>query len=160
MDDLTIIKLNAERQERWRYTGRTLRKLANGVLLEAHFNHTDILFHGMVMRENDRFVELYLTDRWYNIYEVHAKEDDSLRGWYCNVARPAEVQDGQITFVDLALDLLVFPDGRQLTLDEDEFSELNLPEEDCKQALAALEELKRIFSSPVRLERDFANFGG
>ena len=36
----------------------------------------------------------------------------------------------QIRYVDLALDLLVFPDGRQLVLDEDEFEALH-PEEFC-----------------------------
>ncbi len=31
-----------------------------------------------------------------------------------------------LSYVDLALDLLVFPDGRQFVLDEDEFLKLDL----------------------------------
>ena len=68
-----------------------------------------------------------------------------LRGWYCNVGKPALLDGDCLSYVDLALDLLVFPDGRQVVLDEDEFLNLDLSPVDRQQALAALEELK---SSP------------
>jgi predicted RNA-binding protein associated with RNAse of E/G family len=68
---------------------------------------------------------------------------------------PAEISVGQaplqISYVDLALDLLVFPDGRQLVLDEDEFAALDLNASTITSAHAALEELKVIFKAPVRL---------
>jgi hypothetical protein len=98
----------------------------------------------MPLRRGDRFLETYFTDRWYNIYEIHAREDDSLRGWYCNVGKPALLDGDCLSYVDLALDLLVFPDGRQVVLDEDEFLSLELSIADRRQALAALEELKNL----------------
>ncbi len=67
-----------------------------------------------------------------------------IKGWYCNVCYPPEIVDGEIRYVDLALDLLVYPDGTQQVLDEDEFESLNLPPEVEEQALRALEELKRL----------------
>jgi protein associated with RNAse G/E len=150
-ETVVVIKLDAQRREAWRYAGRILRRWPEAVLLEAHFNRDDLDFHGIPFKRGDRFLEMYYADRWYNIYELHDREDDQLKGWYCNVCLPAEFKDGQVTYVDLALDLLVYPDGRQLVLDEDEFAELKLDGKTGSQARAALEELKRIFTPPVNL---------
>ena len=46
------------------------------------------------LRRGDRFIETYYTDRWYNIFEIHAREDDRLKGWYCNIAKPAVMEAG------------------------------------------------------------------
>lgn len=151
---LEVIKLDAEGREAWRYAGQVLRRWPDAVLLEAYFNRDDLDFHGIVFARDDRFVELYYTDRWYNIYELHDRVDGHLKGWYCNVTRPAEFSDGRVTYVDLALDLLVYPDGRQLVLDEDEFSALKLDDQTIAQARAALEELKGIFRLPITLRLD------
>ncbi len=52
---------------------------------------------------------------------------------------PAEFSDGKIAYIDLALDLLVYPDGRYLILDEDEFEALALPHEQQAKARQALD---------------------
>ena len=145
MPAITVLKLDPQGRETWRYHGQALQFLADRVVLEAHFDREDRLFHGMPLRRGDRFLETYFTDRWYNIYEIHAREDDSLRGWYCNVGKPASLDGDCLSYVDLALDLLVFPDGRQVVLDEDEFTSLDLSVTDRQQALAALDELKQFF---------------
>jgi uncharacterized protein len=150
-EPVVVIKLDVDRREIWRYTGQVLRRLPDAVLLEARFNRDDMPFHGMTFGRNDRFVEIYYTNHWYNIYEMYDRDNGHLKGWYCNVSLPAEMRDGQIAYVDLALDLLVFPDGRQLVLDEDEFAALRLDESTRSQALAALEELKQLFQPPIKL---------
>ncbi len=141
---IVVRKLNTQRQETWRYDGRILNQEANSVLIEAFFNRPDLLFHGVLLRENDRFLERYYTDRWYNIFEIHDRDDDRLKGWYCNVTTPAEISLGYISYVDLALDLLVYPDGGHLILDQDEFQELELEPYQQAQALQALEALQEI----------------
>lgn len=151
MEPVVVIKLNVNYQETWRYSGEILSRGPQSILLEARFNRDDMLVHGLTFGRNDRFVEIYYSDRWYNIYEIHDRDDDHVKGWYCNVSRPAEFSPGQIAYVDLALDLLVYPDGRQLVLDEDEFADLNLDSQTGAQARAALEELKSIFHPPVTL---------
>lgn len=148
---VVVIKLDPQRREVWRYPGRVLQRRPGEVLLEAHFNRDDMDFHGILFGRGDRFIELYYSGHWYNINELHDREDDHLKGWYCNVCCPAEFRDGQVAYVDLALDLLVFPDGRQVVLDEDEFLELDLDENTCRQARAALAELQRLFKPPVTL---------
>ena len=138
---LTIIKKNTELEETWRYDGRVLERDAHSILIEARFNRSDLLFHEVFLRHNDRFVERYFADRWYNIFAIHDKDDGRLKGWYCNVTLPAEFTPGQITYVDLALDLLVYPDGHYLILDEDEFEDLHLDEGTAANARQALDQL-------------------
>lgn len=146
-DTVVVIKRNPAGEETWRYSGRVLEVEGTRVRIEAPFNRPDLLFHGILMRQGDRFVEDYFSDRWYNIFEIHDVDSDEIKGWYCNVTRPAQFSPGQIDFVDLALDLLVYPDDRQLVLDEDEFKELHLPAELRAGALKALAELQWYFAS-------------
>jgi predicted RNA-binding protein associated with RNAse of E/G family len=99
-----------------------------------------------VFEPGDRFVEWFFDDRWYNIFEVRAAHDDHLKGWYCNVTKPAviDVAQGRVSAIDLALDVWVDFDGSIQVLDEDEFAALDLPEADRRAALDALNELKRL----------------
>ena len=147
-EPVTVLKLNVERVETWRYSGEILQRWPNAVLLQGFFNRDDSDFYGMSFLRNDRIIEIFYSDRWYNIFEVHDREDDRLKGWYCNITFPAEFDDGTVTYVDLALDLLVYPDGRQLVLDEDEFEVLALDEVTRQQAREALADLKQVMQSP------------
>lgn len=149
--DVEVVKLNVDHQETWRYSGRVICRSDRAVVLEALFNREDTPFHEIVLKNGDRFVEVYYTDRWYNINEIYDRDDNHLKGWYCNVTRPAEILEGEIRYVDLALDLLVYPDGRHLVLDEDEFAALSLDENTRQQANAALEALQNLFHPPVKL---------
>lgn len=140
-----IIKRNPQGQETFRYQGQLVRREAGCLVLEAYFNREDMHVGGMLLARGDRFVETYFTDRWYNIFEIYSRDDDHLRGWYCNVTSPARIDGDTLSYVDLALDLVVFPDGRQVVLDEDEFISLEIPQEMRTQALAALAELQQAF---------------
>lgn len=154
MEEITIIKCNSRGEEVLRYCGRVRERLPDAVLVEAPFTWPDLPFHGTLIKNRDRFVEAYYGDRWYNILEIYDRDDGLLKCWYCNVSYPAEFGDGRISFRDLALDLLVFPDGRQEVLDEDEYALLALGEEEDRQARAALAELKALFAPPVRVRLD------
>jgi hypothetical protein len=143
---VTVIKLNDQGQETWRYQGKLLSQDESSITLEAFFDREDLDLHGMPLCKGDRFVETYYRDRWYNIFEIRARDDDRLRGWYCNIARPVQISDGAISYVDLSLDLLVFTDGRQVVLDEDEFAATNPSQELHDQAYQALQELQARFT--------------
>ncbi len=147
-EKIEVIKLNVQREETWRYTGQVIDRRPNAVLLEAFFNRDDTPFHGILLGRGDRFVEIFYTDRWYNIFEIHDRSDDLLKGWYCNICLPAALSGEQVSYVDLALDLLVYPDGRQLVLDEDEFSLLPIDGTTRVQAQAALAALQARFQHP------------
>lgn len=143
MPKVTVIKLDHRGQETWRYQGNVIERQSHHMILEAFFDRQDIHVDGLVLRRGDRFIETYFEDRWYNIFEIHDRTDDHLKGWYCNIGWPAVFENGTISYRDLALDLLVFPDGRQKVLDEDEFVHLPLKSDDrqnARQALAALQD--------------------
>ncbi len=144
-----VSKRDARGREVWRYPARLLKRTPRRVLLEAFFDRPETSLHGMPLRPGDRFLERFYSDRWYNIFEIHAREDGRLRGWYCNVGFPARLGRRVISYRDLALDLLVFPDGRQVVLDEDEFAALPLRPQTRKQARQALAALQRLFRRGV-----------
>jgi predicted RNA-binding protein associated with RNAse of E/G family len=112
-------------------------------VLEARFNRDDMDLGYVEFRRGDRFVEYFYADRWYNIFAIYDADDDHLKGWYCNVTRPAVFGDGEVHADDLALDVFVFPDGRTLVMDEEEYAALPLTLAERKEALAAVTELQR-----------------
>ena len=89
MTPITVIKRNAHGDETWRYSGTLVRREGNALYIEASFNYKQTRFMGITIKHGDPFVEVYYTDRWYNIFEIHDRDDGKLKGWYCNVGKPA-----------------------------------------------------------------------
>jgi len=147
---ITIIKGDHNGREVWRYRGRLLQRLVDRIVVEAFFDREDRMLEDLALTKGDRFVETYFTARWYNYFKIYTQPGDLLKGWYCNVSYPAVYQPGRIAYRDLALDLLVFPDGRQVVLDRDEFQALDLNPEIRCQALKALAELQAEFSQRLK----------
>ncbi|HZM24667.1 MAG TPA: DUF402 domain-containing protein [Anaerolineales bacterium] len=144
---IKVQKRNLGGEVVYEYEGELLHQAENSVTLEALFTRDDLPFMGVVLKKDDRFVEYYYSDRWYNIFEIHDRDDDSLKGWYCNIGMPAVIEDGIVSYVDLALDLWVSTSGDQTVLDDDEFESLGLSEELRASALNGLEELKLLFTA-------------
>ncbi len=138
---ITINKLNLQREIVWSYTGEVVERAPHYLRLEARFNRDTLDLGYTVFERDDRFVEHFFADRWYNIFEVHAVGDDHLRGWYCNIVEPAMFGDTAIEQVDLALDIWIDPDGSHLVLDRDEFEALPLMAETRQHAQQAVQDL-------------------
>ena len=147
-----IIKLNTKYEEVWRYEGQIIRRDPSSLLVEAFFNIDDKPFHGITIRRDDRSIERYFSDRWYNIFEIHDRDGDRLKAWYCNITKPAEFSPGKISYVDLALDVLVYPDWEYITLDHDEFEALDLDQIHRENALTALSDLQSIIEKKRLVE--------
>jgi predicted RNA-binding protein associated with RNAse of E/G family len=146
MTPIIILKRNEKGEETWRYSGTLVGREGNTFHVEAPFNARDTEFMGISLKNGDLFIETYYTDHWYNIFEIHDRDDGRLKGWYCNVGQPAvEEGEGVISYVDLALDLWVSPDGTQTVLDEDEFAALDLDPVTRDKARTALTELQALF---------------
>lgn len=95
--------------------------------------------------QGDVFTEHYWRDRWFSVKEVRTG-DGTLKGWYCDITRPAVLAGGELVVEDLDLDLWVSAEGSSvLRLDEDEFEASGLAERDPKaadHAVRALDELE------------------
>jgi hypothetical protein len=146
-EPIKVLKKNLEGRVTWQYVGQVQRREQNAVVLEAFFNRPDLPFMDVIFKQNDRFVETFYTDRWYNIFEIYDRDDGRRKGWYCNVGRPAVLSEGTVSYVDLALDLWVSAEGKQTVLDEDEFNTLPLNSFEREKALSALDELERILKT-------------
>ena len=150
MREINIVKQDYLGRETFQYTGKILRRRFDHIILEAFFDREDTPIGEIVLRRGDRFVEKYFTDRWYNIFKIHEQASDNIKGWYCNIGYPAEIREAQISYRDLALDLLIYPDGEQLILDEDEFKALPLSPKVRRTALQALKELQNRFQGGLK----------
>jgi len=144
---IKVQKKNPAGEVTYQYEGDLVRRDENTIVLEALFDRRDMPFQDIVFKTGDRFVEFYYSDRWYNIFEIHDRDDGQIKGWYCNVGMPAVFEEGIVSYVDLALDLWVSSNGNQTVLDEDEFAQLGLEEEVRAGAMLGLQELRLLFES-------------
>jgi predicted RNA-binding protein associated with RNAse of E/G family len=144
MTEITIIKRSHHGTVALEYRGEVVERGETWVCVRARFNFADKPVGPIVFRRGDLFTEWHYADRWYNVFEIHDVDDNHLKGWYCNVTRPALIDDGTVQADDLALDMFVSPDGGVLVLDEDEFSALDLPDTDRQQALMTVQVIREI----------------
>jgi protein associated with RNAse G/E len=151
MPVMKILKKNLADEVTWQYDSEVLRRDETSITVEAFFNRDDMPFQEIVLKRNDRFVETFYTDKWFNIFEIYDRDDGRLKGWYCNITKPAVIEDGSVAYVDLALDLWVSTNGTQTILDEDELEELKLGEELKKNVYAGMHELQRYFNEKTPL---------
>lgn len=137
----------ARREVTYTWRGTVIAADASCVVIRAPFATTAAhppTVDGVPLLPGDVFTEYYYLDRWYNIFHV-ADPSGEPKGWYCNVAMPATVDDEGIAFVDLCLDLFVHPDGRLAVLDEEEFAALMVGERSADDVARARDALATLF---------------
>lgn len=127
------------------FAAELLRRDATSVCVRAPWEAGVVDVGLFRFAPGDSVVETYYADRWYNIFELHGP-DGLLKGWYCNITRPAVIADDYVESEDLELDLIVAADRAEMRLDdEDEFAARNLDRDEPAAhaaALAAVEELR------------------
>lgn len=144
---IVVDKLNLKGELSWRYEGEVTERSADQLTLEAFFDRDDRPFMDTTLKRGDRFVETYYTERGYNIFTIFDRDDGMLKGYYCNITRPAKFLDGRVEYVDLYLDLWVSANGVQTVLDEDEFLAAEMDDETRRFAREALKDLQQLFES-------------
>ncbi|GAA3552385.1 MULTISPECIES: DUF402 domain-containing protein [Streptomyces] len=129
-----------------RYAAELVADDGTRIAVRAPWSGDGVRDFGFVRFEpGDVFTEYYWRDRWYAVKEVRDAAG-ALKGWYCDVTRPATLSGTELVVEDLDLDLWRSADGTDvLRLDEDEFAESGLERSDpeaAAAAVAALDELE------------------
>lgn len=143
---ITVIKRNENSQPVFQYQAEILDQSEKGLLLSAVFGLASVIEEEINILKGDRFKEWYPYQKWFNIYQIYIDQTTQVRAWYCNICRPFLFHEDVLEFDDLALDLLVYPDGRQSILDRDEFRALRISGHERRMALEGLEELQDLFT--------------
>jgi predicted RNA-binding protein associated with RNAse of E/G family len=144
MQKMTVHLVKPRKQRTVVYEGVLLEQEPGHLLLEARWERAAIDLGYVVFAPGDHFFEHYYTERWYNIFEVRSIAG-KLKGWYCNITRPALIDGDVVTSEDLELDLFVAPDRSQfLRLDQEEFDALALDVAEPEAYAAALSALKEL----------------
>ena len=87
-------------------------------VFETAMTHADL---GVIAKGTISY-EYYWLDRWYNIFRFNGP-DGTFRNYYCNVSMPPVFENGVLDYVDLDIDVLVWPDSSHQILDEAEYEE-------------------------------------
>ncbi|QOV39353.1 DUF402 domain-containing protein [Streptomyces ferrugineus] len=152
---LDVVLVKAERTK-IRYEAELLTDDGTRIAVRAPWSGAGVRDFGFVRFEpGDVFTEHYWRDRWYAVKEVRDAAG-ALKGWYCDITRPATLSGAELVVEDLDLDLWRSADGTDVRrLDEDEFAESGLAESDpeaAAAALAALDELEALATAEGGLE--------
>ncbi|MFF3939390.1 DUF402 domain-containing protein [Streptomyces phaeofaciens] len=125
-----------------RYAAELLSDDGTRIAVRAPWAGDGVRDFGFVRFEpGDVFTEYYWRDRWYSVKEVR-DGTGALKGWYCDITRPATRSGAELVVEDLDLDLWRSADGTQVfRLDEDEFADSGLAERDPGAAAAAVSAL-------------------
>jgi len=90
------------------------------ILLVGRFDR-DVEHSGLgLIRKGTVSYEYFWLDRWYNIFRFH-EPDGTFRNYYCNVAMPPNFENGVLDYVDLDIDIIVWPDFHFEVIDRDDF---------------------------------------
>ncbi|MGW0997517.1 DUF402 domain-containing protein [Streptomyces sp. NPDC002523] len=143
--DVVLVKAG---RTKIRYPAELLGDDGTRVSVRAAWAGEGVRDFGFVRFEpGDVFTEHYWRDRWYAVKEVR-DSNGTVKGWYCDITRPAVASGSELLVEDLDLDLWRSADGTDVRrLDEDEFAASGLAETDpeaASAAVAALDELEKL----------------
>jgi uncharacterized protein len=137
-----VMKYDGSEHRRWEATAAS--QDGSLIVLDAAFDiDVQHALIGKISRDT-RTIEYYWLDRWFNIFRF-LENDGTTKLFYCNVNMPPGIIGGNLSYIDLDIDILVQPDFSYQVLDLDEFAtnalRYDYPEQVKIQAYAAVDEL-------------------
>lgn len=118
-----------------------------GTLLTARGESGRVVDHFTRRRQipiANQSVEFYWLDRLYTV-AAEILPGGEVRRYYCNIILPPAFREDRVTWVDMDLDLWVYPNGSWSVVDEDEFEaharSMRYPADVQERCRAALQEL-------------------
>lgn len=148
-----IVTINSRKYDghiRRSWNGGLVHKSNDLLILVGIFNeeveHTDL---GLISAGTVSFEHFWL-DRWYNIFRFH-EPDGTRKAHYVNITMPPTFADDVIDYVDLDIDVVVWPDGRVEVLDRKDFEnnkvKYGYPDKVIRQAENGLSEVLALIDS-------------
>lgn len=99
---------------------RLVSVIDNSIELEGEFDRSVEHAHLGPISRGTVSHEFFWLDRLYNVFRFH-EPDGKLRNYYCNITMLPKLDDDILEYVDLDIDLILWPDGEIEVLDHDEF---------------------------------------
>jgi len=143
------------------WSGDVIRDDHEEIVLRCQFTR-DVQTSYTHFRTDDVTVEHYPRRQWFNAFKL-ISATGALKGFYCNVAQPPIVEGDVLSYTDLTLDLFVFPDGRLLPLDEEDFERRasgEYPAWVAERAREAMRQLMQLARQRQWIFSDLATVGG
>jgi uncharacterized protein len=148
--EITVNSRKYDGSVRRTWTGGLVSSSDELIVLVGRFDqdveHSDLGF----IRQGTFSFEHFWPGRWYNIFRFH-EPDGPLKAWYCNVAMPPVFDRGVLDFVDLDIDVVVWPDMKYDVLDQEDFDENSIkygyPEEILAAVETSIRDLKRLIEN-------------
>lgn len=126
---VTIVKLRPDGSEAIRYPGVAVDAPAGWVAARAPWEQRRVDLGYLVFDPNDIFLEYFALAEPFNVFAIYTHEGVH-KGWYCNVTHPSWIEETTIYWHDLYIDVVAYPDGKLIVLDEDELAESGLASRD------------------------------
>lgn len=143
-----VLKYDGTEYRRW--SARIAKRDGSLIVVDAEFE-IEVKHETLgTIPKNTRTIEYYWFDRWYNIFRF-LRDEGRTRLYYCNINMPPEFQNGELTYVDLDIDILVQPDFSFQVLDVEEFEanaeKYRYSDEVRREAKKAVEEVSSRITS-------------
>lgn len=138
-NEITVVARKYDGSIRRTWKAAIVRKSETLIIAVGRFDrdvsHQDL---GKIKKGTVSFEHFWL-DRWYNVFRFH-EPDGTLRNYYCNIAMPAVLNGGELAFVDLDIDVVVWPGGRYEVLDRDDFDKNSISYGYTKETVEQVEQ--------------------
>ncbi len=110
-----------------------------------------------IIRIGTRSTEYFWFDRWYNVFRFD-EPNGEFRNFYCNINLPPTLENGVLEYVDLDIDVVIWPDTSYQILDQDEFelaaAKYDYSREIRSNAESTVEHLVRLIENGDLLKMD------
>lgn len=114
-----LLNFKGEARHSWE---ASLERLDDEIVILRAVAKKELLFEEIAIHPGDLLVQYFPRNEWFYIQE-YLTPSRRVKGWYCNIATPPQVQGSTITTQDLIVDVFVSPEGHYKVLDMDELEE-------------------------------------
>jgi protein associated with RNAse G/E len=143
-DEITVISRKYDQTISRRWKCRLLEERPPLLVFSGEFDTNVEHVHLGSIRRGTVSHEFYWLDRWYNVFRFH-EPNGRFRNYYCNIGMPPTFSSGVLEYVDLDIDVIVWPDRRVDILDREDFeanvAKFSYPPNVITGAATAIEDL-------------------